>query len=445
MTKMFYYLKPQLIFTLIWLLQGVVAAQGPVRSELTLSESLGRAMDNNRQVKVADYDYMASLSDVDKMKSLYLPQVEASATGSANNLPLQAFGTRLQQGAIGEADFLPTSLNSPSSISNLQTQLMVRQPILNLDARAMKEALTAKSNAFKQQAVRTKKVLRYQVAQAYLQLQLAYEMTDVLLQAKKTAAANLKLTQDNVDAGYLQKADVLSVELRINEIDNQLFETESNIQNISDHLSFLMGSGFGTIYIPTDELTDSDVSEILVEQLPADRSDIKAVAFQVEAQKHALNSAQKTSLPRLNAFGLYELNSNLGFNEAQHGYLLGLQASWNIFNGNKNKSAVNKARIELEKSQTQLEQFISQNNMEFEMAKRKLLESRNKIRLAEKAIEQSKESLRIKTDRYAEGLEKTTDILMAETKTSQKEMDYIEAVYQYQLAYAQILLMLEKG
>ena len=80
---------------------------------------------------------------------------------------------------------------------------MVRQPILNLDAKAMKEALSAKSDAYNQQAIRTKHVLKNHVVQAYLQLQLMYEAKDVLLQAKETAMANLKLTKDNLDAGYI--------------------------------------------------------------------------------------------------------------------------------------------------------------------------------------------------------------------------------------------------
>lgn len=105
------------------------------------------------------------------------------------------------------------------------------------------------------------------------------------------------------------------------------------------------------------------------------------------------------------------------------------RAGWTIFNGNKNKSAARKAKIELEKSQMQLAQMISQNQMQYELTKRKMMEAEQKINLAEKAIEQSRESLRIKTDRFAEGLERTTDILMAETTVAQKEMELVEAVF----------------
>lgn len=439
---MIYTKMPKLIVLISGLFfWGISIAQ----TSLSLAEAINQTMVNNSQIKIADYEHLAAISDVDKMKSIYLPQVEASATGSITNLPLHAFGTKLQQGGIAQTDFDPASLNAPSSISNLNTQLMVRQPIINLDANAMKKALVAKSGAYQQQIIRTKNVLKHHVMQAYLRLQITYQMQGVLLQAKKTAEANLKLANDNLEAGYLQRADVLAVEVRINEIYNQLFQTENNIQNISDQLSFLMGSGFGQKYMPENQLEYIDESQILLAELPMSRSDIKAMEMQVNAQTLMVDATEKASLPRVNAFGSYELNNNLGFDDSQHGYMLGLQASWLIFNGNKNRSDVGKAKIELEKSQTQLTQMITQNKLELIVAKRKLLEAKNSILLAEKSIEQARESLRVKTDRFAEGLEKTTEILIAETTVSQKEMEKVEAIFQYQLAYADLFLMLEQN
>lgn len=434
-----------LLLSIGFFIPALIAAQNRITTNLSLNEALEKMKANNHQIKAAHFDFIAAHSDIDQMQSLYLPQIEATATGSVNNLPLHAFGNRLQQGAIEQADFLPEKLNSPSAITNLQTQFMVRQPILNLDGRAMKDAAIAKKNALEQQSLRTQKVLRHQVIQTYLQLQLTYEMEAVLLQAKSTAEANLKLTRDNLEAGYVQLADVLAVELRINELDHQLLETEQNIQNASDQLSFLMGESLGTQYQPVGTLTEQDNSPILLAKAPTDRSDLLAMQHQISAQKHQLTALQKANVPRLNAFGYYELNNNLDFQDAQHGYLIGIQASWRIFNGNKDKSAIQKAQIELEKHQTALNQLMAKNDLELKVAKRKMEEAQNKINLTKKAIAQAEEVLRIKTNRYEEGLEKTTDVLIAETKVAQMQMNYKEALYLYQKAYADILFSLEQN
>ncbi len=419
-------------------------AQDQVGQDISLQEAIEQTKANNLQLKVADYEIQSAQSDINSTKSFYLPQIQAAVTGAVTNLPLNAFGSSLQQGAIEQSDFIPASLNDPSAITNMQSQVLIQQPLMNLDVKAMKNAMVSKSKAYEQQAERTESMLKFQVQQTYLQLQLTYEVEKVLLKAKATAEANLKLVEDNVEAGYLHKSDELSVGLRINQIDNQLFEARSNIQNASDQLSFLMGEALGTKYTPTDELKDQEAeAAIMAIDLPVDRSDLQAMQYQVEAQEHMLQSTQKSKLPRINAMGSYEVNNPLDFSDAQHGFMVAVQASWKIFNGNKNKYAIQKAKIDLEKTQTSLDQMIAQNQLELERSKRGILDARNKISLSEKAIEQSKEYLRIKTDRFEEGLEKTTDLMNAETEVAQKEMNYVEAVYQYQLAQAQLQFLLE--
>ena len=442
---MFIYLKFISLLTVVLLFFCEIAfAQLPNKQEINLEEALEKAMANSHQIKMVKCEFLAAQADADKTKSLYLPKIEASMTGAVTNLPLQAFANRLQQGRIEQADFAPAAFNNPTAISNLQTQLMLQQPIINLGAKEMKNALIAKSKAVEQQGIRTKKALRYQLIQIYLQLQLAYAKIEVLLQAQKTAEANLKLTQDHVRAAYLQKSDALLAELRINEIKHQLLLAKNNIQNASDQLSFLMGEPLGTIFKPTEKLIEQEPTAILQEQLPTERSDIKAIKQQINAHKHLLDAAHKTRLPGINAFASYELNNNLDFKNAQHGYLIGIRASWVIFNGNKNKSAIQKATIELEKVQISLNQLSAQTKLDLEIAKRKMLEAQHKIDLSQKAITSSKEALRIKRNKYAEGLEKTTDILIAETKVAQMEMNYIEAIHQYQMAYAQLASILER-
>lgn len=419
-------------------------AQDQVAVNLSLEDAIARTLSDNRQIAVAGYEYEAALSDVNRSKAFFLPQVDAMVTGSASNLPLNAFGMKLNHSAIEQTDFIPASLNDPSSITNLQSQFMIKQPIMNLDGRSMKRAMEARSNAYGQQIERTKQYLEFEVRKAYLQLQLTYEVLDVLDQAQGTAEANLKLAQDNLDAGYIQKADVLSVELRINEIALQRLEAEHNILNASDQLSFLMGDGYGTAYRPEDPLLNDNIQNIPSGELPMERSDIKAMQYQVEAMESMLLSAKKAKLPRINAFGSYEINNPMDFSDAGHGYVVAVQASWSIFNGNQNRSAVQKAQVEYDKTSTGLEQMIAQSELELEVARRQIVQAQRQIDLTTKAIEQSKEYLRIKTNRYEEGLEKTTDILMAETDVAQQEMNYAEATYKYQLASAQLQLLLEE-
>ena len=73
-----------------------------------------------------------------------------------------------------------------------------------------------------------------------MQLQLAYKAVDVLEKALEAANENKKLADNSFKQGYLQRADVLTVEVRVTEVKNQLQTAKSNVQNASNYLSFLM-------------------------------------------------------------------------------------------------------------------------------------------------------------------------------------------------------------
>jgi outer membrane protein TolC len=100
-----------------------------------------------------------------------------------------------------------------------------------------RQAAKAKMSAMKLQSERTKEYLEMEVIKAYQQLQLTYSAVKVLEKAVNTANSNLTMVQ-NYKQGLLQKTDLLNVQVRVNEVANQLQYAKSNVQNASDYLAF---------------------------------------------------------------------------------------------------------------------------------------------------------------------------------------------------------------
>jgi outer membrane protein TolC len=138
-----------------------------------------------------------------------------------------------------------------------------------------------------------------------------------------------------------------------------------------------------------------------------------------------------TFLPTLNAFGSYQLYDNNLFQFGADGYLFGAELKWNILEGTKRFSKTKKAKASLEKSKLEYQQYVSKSKLELNKTKRMLEDASNKIVLSQLAVEQSKEALRIRTNRFKEGLEKTTDLLMAETQFAQKQLEYYQTIFEY--------------
>ena len=394
-----------------------------------------RINSQNLQVKLAEADVNSAKADLLMSRASYLPNVTASYTGISTNNPLMAFGSKLNQERVVMEDFNPAKLNSPDNIFNFATKLEVQQPIFNKDAVYMKKAGEVKVDVLNLKKERTEDYLKFELNKAYMQLQMAYKAVEVLEEAKSTVLANKKVIDNYYKNGMIQKSDVLDMNVRVAEIESQIQFAKSNVRNASDYIYFLLDENAeGKVFEPTEKLTYQE--NILQEnpKLNVDRKDLQAYRKSLEAYDHLIKSSEAKFLPRVNAFGSFELHDNRPYEFGANGYLVGVQVSWNVFDGMKSKSEIEKQKAELLKSQTEIKQYQKQSELELSKSYRQVLDADNKVNLAKQAWEQSAEAYRIRKNRYAQGLEKASDILNAETLMSKKELEYQQAIFEYNTA-----------
>lgn len=402
---------------------------------ITKEEIIARVKAVNNTIKMSLQDVLAAKGGFNQTNAMFLPNITASHTGIATTNPLMAFGSKLNQEILTQNDFDPAVLNDPSQIENYATKIEILQPLINLDGIYQRKAAKAKLNASKLQSERTEDHIALEVEKAYMQLQLAYKTVDVLETTKKAALENKRLAENNFAQGYLQKPDVLAVDVRVTEIENQLQYAKSNIKNTSNYLSVLMNDTGYRILKPVDSLRV--VAEVgPFEKLPENRADIQAMQFATDAYEQMSKADKMSFLPHLNAFGSYELYDDKIFRADANGYFFGAQLSWNILEGTKRFGKAQKSKAEFEKSKFQYREYVAQSQLELNKASRMLQDAKNNLRLTELALQQSKESLRIRTNRFKEGLEKTSDLLMAETQYAQKQLEHYRTIYQYNFAHA---------
>jgi outer membrane protein TolC len=399
---------------------------------ISKKEIWSKAIDKNLQIKIANQDFKSAKADYRQSNSLFLPSISASHTAISTTNPLMAFGSKLNQEILSASDFNPALLNDPAKTQNFATKIEVLQPLINIDGLYQRQAAKSKMEAFQLQTERTKEYLELEVNKAFMQLQLGYKAVTVLEKANATAEANLKLIDNYFKQGILQKTDLLSVQVRVNEIKNQLQYAKSNVQNASDYLGFLLNEETtNKVYKPLEELENVIVVEKIGTTLSNNRKDILAMDKSSEAYSKMLRSSKMNFLPRLNAFGSYELYDDTLFGTNAKGYLVGAQLSWNVFDGYKSIGKMEKAKADFQKSEMENQQYKAQSQLELNKANRQLKDAENKVSLAKLALEQSQEAYRIRNNRFTQGLEKTTDLLQSETQMSQKELEFLQAVFEY--------------
>ncbi|MGB5385610.1 MAG: TolC family protein [Eudoraea sp.] len=400
---------------------------------ITKGEVISRVLEYNATLKISEKNIMAAEGDFRQTNAVLLPNISLSHTGIATNNPLMAFGVKLNQQIVTQADFDPDRLNNPSQIEDYATRFEIQQPLLNFDGFYQRKAAKAKLTASEYQSGRTRDYLMLEVEKAYMQLQLAYKTVEVLEKTKETAMENKRLAENSFKQGYLQRSDVLAVEVRVTEIDNQLQYAKSNIQNASNYLSVMMNDSTYQIMVPTDSLKVF-ANQFSLENVSENRKDILAMESAKEAYYQTYRSDKMSFLPKLNAFGTYELHDDQVFQGSASGYLFGAELRWDVLNGTKRFGKAHKSKAEFEKAKLELEQYKSESQLELNKARRMLQDTKNNLELTTLALNQSEEALRIRSNRFAQGLEKTTDLLLAETQYAQKKLEFYFTIFQHNSA-----------
>lgn len=424
---------------LIFFLFIFLAGKAQEKQPLSMNDAVAAAIANNSAVKIAGVDEQIAKAKYKQTDAIYLPQAGFSYTAFSTNNPLNAFGFKLQQKSISATDFDPALLNHPSATPDFTTKFEVQQPLINMDMNYQRKGAAKQIEMYQLATARTKDYLAFETKKAYLQLQMLYNTDKVLKEALATAKAAHKSAGDYFKQGLIQKSDVLNTEVHAMNIETQIKNSQSNIQDASDMLSMLMGKTTGIVYT----VDSSGKSETVLDSLQfnANRADFKAMQKGMEAYDLMIKSSKMSMLPKLNAFGSWQLNDNRMLSFGANSWLLGMQLSWNIFNGNRTKNTIAQQHLEKEKLSKQLQQQQNETQLQINHAKRQISDASFAMQQQQLAVTQSSEALRVLQNRYSQGLVKTTDVLMAQTQLAQQQLGYVQSVFNYNtaLVYLQFL------
>ena len=411
--------------------------QAQEEMEFTLEELKSQVLQNNRSLQINESEFRKARARYRQTNAAFLPQFSVSHNFYRTNNPVQAFGTLLNQGIFTEQDFQIDNLNNPSAISNFTTALSIQQPLINIEKWAQRSALNAQKEAQQLQNKFEEKALLVEVEKLYMQLQLAYKGVEVLEQTRKIAEQNFESIQNFYNEGLLIMPDLLSAEVRLNEVENEYIAAYNQLQNLSDYLLFLMNRDANTVVKPVSKLGLNIVETMDASQIET-REDILAVDLQTKAQSKMQTAAKHSFLPTLNAFGNLQWFSDEAFTTNTRNFFVGASLNWNIFEGGKNIAKLQEENASLDQAKLEASRYASNSNMELEKAKRQFREAEQKLNRNRLSLKQAEKAYQIRKDRFGEGLERTTDLLRAEQQQSSMRLAYNQSIFEFN--YAQLYI-----
>ncbi|MGF1670027.1 MAG: TolC family protein [Balneolaceae bacterium] len=413
-------------------LPGVSAAQQAEQiMEASLTDLLELAEENNYRIQISSFEEESARAQFRQTNAVFLPGLSAEVSGITTTDPVNAFGFKLKQEAFTEADFNTDILNNPDRIDHFSTKFEVRQPLFNPDKMMQRSSIKSRYRAAGEMTGATRQRIRFQVKQSYYRLIVSIEQVNVLETALEAAREIRRNTENFFEQGLISRADYLSSEVRVIEIESDLLAAEDNIETLQDNLNFLLGIQDNLRILPSDSLSepaDATLREVR-NGVFTGNSVIRALEFQKTAAEKQLQSGRFSFLPSINAFGAYEMNDDVLLGNQGDNFTIGATLRWNLFSGFEKAGKVMQSKAELNRVNTALVQKREEQKLEIRKAERMLQQAQKQLQLANISIEQTGEDFRIRSDRYEQGLEKTSDLLTAKAGLLRSRLQRLHALY----------------
>lgn len=441
-----------LLNVLLGMLAGPAQAQPAPQDSaavmrLSIDDALERARDQSFPVRQADAQEQAATARKRQSLGVFLPQVMARERGVATTDPVNAFGLTLKQERFTEQDFAVSALNNPDRVDHFATEVEVQQPILNLDGIFERRAAADAVRASAEQGERTRAVVSFRVKKGYYGLLLAERRIGVIDSALSAARANRDQAQALFEQGIIDKADRLAADVRVSELESRRTEAVAARRNAADRLRFLLGVEASVQVEPTDSLARerASVDGLSIGAVNQRRSDMQALRYRADAARETVKSRWLAFVPALNAQGTTGWYDDAPLGTKGHSWTIGASLTWSLFEGYQQIGKAQEAEANLQQAEVALQQQALQNEVEITAARRDLEAARQRIEQARRAVEQAEESLRIRSDRFAEGMARTTDLLQAEATLAERRLAALKALYDHNMAVYRLELLTEQS
>ncbi|HET7747919.1 MAG TPA: TolC family protein [Terriglobales bacterium] len=423
------------------LLVPAAVAQTP----LSLQQAVSMALEKNPQRKMALADQRAAQAGVQEARSGLLPRVSFTESATRGNDPVYVFGTRLRQERFTVADFALNRLNTPTPIGNFSSRFSGNWNLFDSFAN-VKSVARAKDlqQAAGHQLERADQDTIFRVVQAYLGLLLAQKEQDVAEQSVKTAQSILDRSRARYESGVVVQSDLLSAQVRLASRQEELIRSRNNVAFAVAQLDTAMGVPADTEFQLSQTLSQGALPQAALTDLEkralASRPDLKQIEAQQMAQEKSVSIAKSSFGPRLNAFGGWETDSATLSQVQGNNWVAGLELQVDLFQGGAKKAQLTREKALQERITAAHQAAGDQVRLEVRRAYYDFDSARQQVAVAQAAVGQAEESMRINQNRYDAGITTITDLLTIEEAMRRAQTDYWEAVYRQRTSYANLEL-----
>jgi outer membrane protein len=170
------------------------------------------------------------------------------------------------------------------------------------------------------------------------------------------------------------------------------------------------------------------------------RPDLQRLARLGEAAEQRVIASRAGYLPTVSAFGSYDwrqapASSN---KSSLDGWTVGVQSSWDIFDGRATAGRVAQARSLVEQSRLAIGEAQLGVDVEVRRAISSFQQATELAEASKKVVEQAEEAVRLANARYSAGTATQLDVLTSQVELTTARLNQLQAYYSYNVAVATV-------
>jgi outer membrane protein len=431
-----------LLVSLILLSTATRAGDLKAPLQITLEKAIALALEQNRDVLIADQDRYKAEAQVGKARSDAFPQINVTGQYTRNMKKPVLF---LPPGN----PFNPSGSTVAFEIGSDNAYLMGASLSQTLFSRKVGVALDIASTYrdYTEEAFRaTKQDVVLQVKKAYYLVLLAQKLVNANRQGLDVVRANFENVQSQYHYGNAAEFDLLRAEVQVANTEPLLISAENTLALSINALRNLLSIPLDQEITVAGDLTfeefpQEEMNEAKHTALSTNPS-ILQLSLQESLLEKNISIESANFFPTLSLVGAYQWqaqDNTFQFRNYTWATLfnVGLQLSYTLFDGFKTAQRVQEASVDREKvhyARLKAEEGLS---IQIQSAELKMAEAKRRIAGQEKSIDQAQKAVRIAQTRFKSGVGTQLELLDAQVAMTRAQTNYAQATCDYLVAKAE--------
>ncbi len=421
------------LITIITAATGATA-QEKQAAQLSLQNCIDYAMVHGASAKNTQLDILIQQAQNNQTLALAMPKVSAKAEFDDFIRPQSSFLNAKIFGGPDAITAVALSVPYAASVGVSASQIIFDGSVLvALQARKMSLQLA------EQNSKTVKDNIKYNISKAYYVLAVAYKQREILAKSLVTGRSMLHELDVTYQNGLVEKIDLERSSVQINNLQNDSATLENGIKLYEYSLKFQMGMDINAPIFLTDTSMEQHTTTSAALLLEGDNYE-RVPEYQILNTVKTLNEYnvrryKLAALPSLVAFGAYgtnygsdKFNDMFKFKKYESNSTAGLQLNIPIFSGFQRVNQVREAKLNVEKTNNNIENLKLNIDFMASQARGSLKNSLLQLQSQKRNLELADDVVDLAQKKYKAGVGSNLEVTSAQSEQLKALNSYISTL-----------------